>query len=275
MKKFHIITNSTKDPDGVHTSEIKEKLIKLGAESVTVGETYNPEENADIILVLGGDGTLLRAAGETFGMGVPLLGVNLGTLGYLAEAEMADIDEVLQNLFEDKVMIEERMMLCGNVRKHSDVAGQVDITPEDHCLNDVVITGCAPLSLIRYEIYVNDEFLNSYSADGLVIATPTGSTGYNMSAGGPIVEPRSNIIVITPICPHTLNTRSIVLSAADRICVKIADTQKDNVAVLFDGREPYLLAAGECVSIERSVQVTRIVKLRRESFLNTLHNKLS
>ena len=264
MKKFHIITNSTKDPAGKNTALIQAKLENLGA-VVSASDTYDESIGAEVILVLGGDGTLLRAAGDTFGMGVPLLGVNLGTLGYLAEAEMGDIDNVLKNLVEDNVVLEERMMLCGNV----------DTMPEDHCLNDIVITGCAPLALIRYDIYVNDEFLNSYAADGLVIATPTGSTGYNMSAGGPIVEPRSNIIVVTPICPHTLNTRSIVLSAEDRISVKISDSQRDKVAVLFDGREPYMLGAGEKVNIERSSKVTKIVKLRKESFLNTLHNKLN
>lgn len=266
MKKFHIITNSTKDPEGESTALIKNKLEEKGC-TVSVSDADNvlPDADVDVILVLGGDGTLLRAAGDTFGMGIPLLGVNLGTLGYLAEADMADIDEVIDNLINDRVVIEERMMLCGSVEDD----------PEDHCLNDVVITGCEPLSLIRYEIYVNQEFLNSYAADGLVISTPTGSTGYNMSAGGPIVEPGSNIIVVTPICPHTLNTRSIVLSAQDRITVRIADSQRSSVAVLFDGREPYLLEAGQKVTIERSVKVTRIVKLKKESFLNTLHSKLN
>lgn len=266
MTRFHIIANSIKDPNGAYTAEIESVLRELGATEVSTGSDI--PKDTDIILVLGGDGTMLRAAGDSFGCNIPLLGVNLGTLGYLAEAEMANIKDDLALLFEEEPAIEERMMLCGTiVDRDREIAS-------DHCLNEVSIVGNGALCIVRYELYVNGEFLNSYAADGLVISTPTGSTGYNMSAGGPIVNPKASLIVITPICPHTLNTRSIVLSAEDEIVVKLLPDQSIPVAIQFDGREPYYMNNGGEVRISKSDQVTRIVKLHKESFLRTLHKKL-
>lgn len=269
MRKFAIIANSIKDPEGIYTEQIKNQLLELGATQVTLG-TQIPDDT-DAILVLGGDGTMLRAAGDTFGTNIPLLGVNLGTVGYLAEVDMADLKESFSRLINDETTIDDRMMLVGRVDYLQDGAS---VLAEDHCLNDIVITGCGALCLIRYELYVNGEFLNTYAADGLVISTPTGSTGYNMSAGGPIVEPRASLILVTPICPHTLNSRSIVLSAEDKITVRLCEGQDVSIAVQFDGREPYLVKAGDTINIYKSEQSTKIVKIRKESFLNTLHEKL-
>ena len=266
MKRFHIIANSTKDPNGVYTSRINVALKNVGAENVTIGPSV--PNDTDAIIVLGGDGTMLRAAGNIFGRNIPLLGVNIGNLGYLTECDMdSDIEPCMRKLIEGDYTVENRMMMCGKIYK----AKRASV--EDHSLNDITITGCGPLCLIRYELYVNNEFLNNYSADGLVISTPTGSTGYNMSAGGPIAQPRANLIIVTPICPHTLNTRSIVLSPDDRVEVRISAGQAA-VAAQFDGRDPYMLDPGDSIQIFRSTEVTRIIKLRKESFLNTLHEKL-
>lgn len=261
MRRFNIIANITKDPDGIYTEQIKNQIIMQG------GEITEERESADAIIVLGGDGTLLRAAGDTIASKKPLLGVNIGTLGYLAEADMSQIESAIEALINDTYSIDERMMLFGygdNAEGHY----------EDHSLNDVSITGCGALSIIRYELFVNGELLNNYAADGLIISTPTGSTGYNMSAGGPIVDPTAKLLVVTPICPHTLNTRSIVLSADADISVKICDSQRTPVAIQFDGREPHIIGPGDIAHIRKSEQITRIIKLHRESFLNTLHDKL-
>lgn len=266
MKYFHIVANNIKDPNGVYTAQITAALKNAGATNVTYGGA--PPKGTEAIVVLGGDGTMLRAAGDNFGRNIPLIGVNLGNLGYLTESDLKTIDVDMKKLVDGDFSVENRMMLCGRVYKEDSRA------VEDHCLNDISITGCGALCLIRYKLFVNNEFLNSYSADGLVISTPTGSTGYNMSAGGPIAQPRANLIIVTPICPHTLNTRSIVLSADDRIEVKISEGQTVPVAVQFDGRDPYMLKSGDSIQILRSTEVTRIIKLRRESFLNTLHEKL-
>lgn len=260
MKKFHIIANSYKDPNGEYTAVVEKKIRELNAEVTSF-------EEAEAIIVLGGDGTLLQVAGENIGLETPLLGVNIGTLGYLAETDMSEIDVAITRLIEDDYTIDERMMLYGRVESED---GEVC----DHALNDVAITGCGALCIVRYDLYVNGELLNSYSADGLVISTPTGSTGYNMSAGGPIVDPKANMLVVTPICPHTLNTRSIVLSPEAEIRVQISDSQRTPVAVQFDGRSPYMVGPGKSAYVIRSSEITRTIKLHKESFLNTLHAKL-
>lgn len=261
MRKFIINANSIKDPDGKYTHIVKDAITLAG------GAVVDDVSLAEAVIVLGGDGTLLKAAGDYMDFDLPLLGVNLGTLGYLAETDIDNLSESIEQLLNDNFVIEERMMLYGSIE-------DCDGLHEEHALNDVVITGCGPLTLVRYEIWVNGELLNNYAADGLVISTPTGSTGYNMSAGGPIVEPKANLLLVTPICPHTLNTRSIVLSAEDEITVKILDLTRGDVAVAFDGRESYKLKTGMLVRVHKSEQVTKIVKLHKESFLKTLHNKL-
>lgn len=266
MKRFHITVNNTKDPEGIYTQRIRELLLKHGASGVSVGGDI--PEDAECLIVLGGDGTMLRASGEVLGMNIPMLGVNLGNLGYLTESRFDTIEPDIIRLIEDDFVVEERMMLWGVVSS----GGREE---EDHCLNDISITGYGALSLIRYDISVNGEFLSSYSADGLVISTPTGSTGYNLSAGGPIVEPGASTIVLTPICPHTLNTRSIVLRPEDVITVSIPDTCRSNVAIQFDGRSPFMTGIGDHVTVRRSEKVTRLIKLGKDNFLTTLHAKLS
>lgn len=264
MRRFMIIANSIKDPDGKYTEEISNRITAQG------GEVTERIEDAEAILVLGGDGTLLKVAGDNLKNNIPLLGINLGTLGYLAEADMNDIDNAINMLLTDSYSIEERMMLYGFVPSEDNKG----VEYSDHALNDIAVTGCGPLAIVKYDLYVNGELLNRYDADGIIIATPTGSTGYNMSAGGPIVDPKAALIVVTPICAHTLNTRSIVLSADAQIEIRINAEQRTPVAAVFDGRQPHTLTPSMSVHIKRSDEVTRIIKLRRESFLNTLHAKL-
>lgn len=266
MKRFHIIANETKDPDGSYRRSISGLLTENGAQRVSDGEDI--PEDTECLIVLGGDGTILRASGDCIDRDIPMLGVNLGNLGYLTESRFETIEPDIVRLIEDDFVVEERMMLWGVVTCN----GRDE---EDHCLNDISITGFGALSLIRYDISVNGEFLSGYSADGLVISTPTGSTGYNLSAGGPIVEPGARTIVLTPICPHTLNTRSIVLRPEDVITVSIPDTCRSKVAIQFDGREPMMIGIGDYVTVRRSEKVTKLIKLGKDSFLTTLHAKLN
>jgi len=147
---------------------------------------------------------------------------------------------------------------------------------EDTALNDVVVTRDGCLRTIRFHVYVNEVLLHKYSADGFIVSTPTGSTGYNLSAGGPIVQPTASIILLTPICPHDLNSSSIVLSPSDRIMIQIVGDEERQVpaAVTFDGVELTPLKPGEEVTIRKSSQVTKIIKLSKESFMHTMRNKM-
>lgn len=274
MKKFYLITNEAKDPAGTFTNKITAFIEKHGGEAVCVKNERQAlvekgETGVDCALVLGGDGTLLRAAGNMMDSDIPLLGINLGTLGYLAEVESACAEEAVEKLLKDEFVREERMMLSGRV-----TTGE----KERYALNDIVISRCGSLQILNVRIYVNGQFLNDYCADGVIVATPTGSTGYNLSAGGPIVEPSARLLLLTPICPHTLNTRSIVFSPEDEITVEIPrgkDGHEQVVEANFDGSNTITLKTGNRILIRRSGRTTGIVRLQTESFLSVLHKKMS
>ncbi len=282
MKTFLIITNRTKDPELKLTSHIKQYLTKKGATVKTIirkagnsgDDIVNSDlqEEIDCILVLGGDGTLLKAARDTAGKNIPILGVNLGTLGFLAEVECNHIEDALERVMNGEFQTQERMMLCGKILHGED---EKNISP---ALNDITITRCGSLQILRFGIYVNQQFLCKFSADGMIVATPTGSTGYNMSAGGPIVEPGADLIVLTPICAHTLNARSIVLRAEDEIAIEIEqgrDGTSLTVEANSDGNEKITMVTGDKIIINKSINTTTILKLNQVSFLETLHKKMS
>lgn len=226
----------------------------------------------ECIIVLGGDGTLLQAARDVVSRQVPLLGINLGTLGYLAEIDRESIEPALAHLLADEYTVEKRMMLYGQVYHNG------EIVAEDIALNDIVIGRDGPLSVIRFRNYVNGEFLNAYTADGIIISTATGSTGYSLSAGGPIVSPQTNMLMMTPIAPHTLNTRSIIFPAEDEISVEIAEGAqkgKGKAAACFDGDTNISMRVGDRIVIRRSVQDTQIIKISNISFLEVLRTKMN
>lgn len=276
MKHFYLITNEVKDPQGVFTDRIVAYIEKHGGKAVCVKNERQAfsgyqKGGADCALVLGGDGTVLRAAGNIPDGGLPLLGINLGTLGYLAEVESACLEEALDRLLADEYVREERMMLSGTV-----YAG--DREEEQYALNDVVISRCGSLQIVNARILVNGRFLHDYCADGVIVATPTGSTGYNLSAGGPIVEPSANLLLLTPICPHTLNTRSIVFAPEDEISVEIPvgkDGGEQVVEANFDGSHKIAMRTGDRLVIRRADRTTGILRLNTESFLTVLHKKMS
>jgi NAD+ kinase len=223
-------------------------------------------------MVLGGDGKLLQTARDTVKLGIPLLGINLGTLGFLAEVEKSGITEALQKLIRDDYSVEERMLLEGAVLRDDKEIWKA------HALNDVVVNRSGRLMVLLYDVYVNGQFLNRYQADGMILSTPTGSTGYNLSAGGPIVEPGAKMIVMTPICPHTLNTRSIVLSASDTVEIEIGAGRNDagqQAEINFDGGLTKQLETGDHIIMRKSDQVVRLIHLSNVSFLEMLHKKMS
>lgn len=287
MKRFYLITNEVKDPRGLYTRRITAYLEARGADVICVENTADAIRQAgrkpDCVLVLGGDGTLLRAARNMMDSELSLLGINLGTLGYLAEVEIGSIETALDKLLADAFTREERMMLEGRVQLQAGDGGGsggavMAKTEENYALNDIVISRCGSLQILTFHIYVNGQFLNSYSADGMIVATPTGSTGYNLSAGGPIVEPAASLLLLTPVCPHTLNTRSIVLASEDEIRIEISqgkDGRMQTVEANFDGSHKIMMRTGDSIVIRRASKTTGILKLNTESFLTVLHKKMS
>lgn len=285
MNHFFVITNKPKDEKLEITNHIVDFLKTNGktcaykcledAEGELAKDNCNPlhiDEKTECIIVVGGDGTLLQAARQTLYLDIPLIGINYGTLGFLAEVEKSNLDEALEALMNRDLDIENRMMLLGKVSK-----GGEEVL-RDHALNDIVLTRTGSLQILDFDIYVNGQYLNHYSADGIIVSTPTGSTGYNMSAGGPIVEPKAELLLITPICPHTLNTRSIILSADDVIEVRIPSGkygQTQEVEVNFDGNKKEVLKTDESIFITRSKKTARFVRINQVSFLEVLHQKMS
>ena len=224
------------------------------------------------MIVLGGDGTVLQAARETKKLHIPIIGVNLGTLGYMTEIEPANLKESLDRLIAGDYEQESRMMLNGKAYLSD---GR---TEEGWALNDIVITRSGSLQIIQFNIYVNGQFLNDYKADGMIITTPTGSTGYNLSAGGPLVEPRAKLIVLTPICPHSLNQRSIILSPEDVIEIEIPQGREGRIQTVeasFDGTHVIPLETGDRIRIVQSEKITEFIQLNQVSFLEVLHKKMS
>ena len=217
MKHFLIITNAFKDKNLKLTNEIKKYIEAKGGTcscyinrgddaAYAAPDEENIPEGTECALVLGGDGSLIRAASKLRTLDIALIGVNLGTLGYLCELEETNLFPAIDELMEDHYVTENRMMLCGHALKQGR-----RMTGSHVALNDVVIHRAGALSIVRLIVSVNGEYLNTFRADGIIISTPTGSTGYNMSAGGPIVDPKAQMILITPINDHNLNSRSIVM----------------------------------------------------------------
>lgn len=283
MNNFCIITNIDKDCEYKTTKLIQEYLISKGkrclisTERNTVGTNDEDidvswiKDDTDCVIVLGGDGTIIRAATDLYSKEIPLLGINLGTLGFLAEIEKQDIIPALDSLLEEDIEIQKRMMLYGKISRNNQT------TYEDYALNDIVISRSGFSRIICVSVYVNDILVDTYHGDGVIIATPTGSTGYNLSAGGPVAAPSSNVLMITPICPHTMSQRSILVSSDDEITVlidKSKKTQKEEAIATFDGRMAMELKAGDEIRIKRAEKVTKLIKINQKSFYEILRSKL-
>ena len=273
MERFYIVTNDGKDKDRKITRHICDILKRAGKTCLLaqkdekkniIPDTVPRELDCDI--VIGGDGSLIEVA-RLVKSEIPILGINMGTLGYLTEVEISDLDEAIGKILDGNYQIESRMMLEGSFEKaDSDIA-----------LNDIVVSRKGDLRVIHFNIYVDGAFLNSYEADGMIVSTPTGSTAYNLSAGGPIVEPTASMIVLTPICSHALNTSSIVLPAEDEIVIEIGEGRngrEEEVFVTFDGADVVELRTGDKVTITKSQHETKLMKLSKVSFLEILRRKM-
>lgn len=271
MKRFLILRNTDKDRRGTFTKRVFTYLTEKGAECFISEDGREVTVDVDSVIVLGGDGTLLRAAKKVVEQQIPLLGINLGTLGYLAEVGRKDAEKALDCLLNDQFTIEKRMMLQGTILHNNEVIAR------DIALNDVVIVRQGNLRVVNLLNHVNDAYLNSYKADGIILSTATGSTGYSLSAGGPIVSPEAEIILMTPISPHTLNTRSIVFQKSDRITVEIGQGYRAGEAeanVSFDGDAYITVGTGDKVIVERADRQTNIIKISDISFLEVLRQKM-
>jgi NAD+ kinase len=223
----------------------------------------------DLLVILGGDGTLLHVAHQASRFKIPVVGVNLGSLGFLTEVAVENRYEALEKILAGSVVIEDRLMLktrlCG---------GDSGTSDWHYALNDVVISKGNIDQLARMEAWADDEFITSYRADGLIFSTPTGSTAYNLSAGGPIIHPEMHSIMLTPICPFMLESRPVLLPGTVRLVTRVAG-RSDDIKVIVDGRATFTMANGEHLEVMAAEQPLRLVCSPHKGYFEILRNKLN
>ncbi len=273
MKYFGIIRNTDKTRAAACADQIRSYLTANDCSCHISTDGSDLPDETQCAIVLGGDGTLLRAAKVVLERQIPLIGINLGTLGYMAEVEVKNMYPAIDRLMNNDFTIERRMMIHGSVYRN-----QKEII-SDAALNDIVIGGLKQIRAYEFKSFVNNTYLATYHADGMIVATPTGSTGYSLSAGGPIVSPASEILLMTPVASHSLIARSIIFSGTDQITIEIGEgrmgTLEDVAEVNFDGGSSVKLSTGDLVKVTRSDKYTQFIKLNDISFLEVLRQKMS
>lgn len=272
MKNIGINVNSKKDQEG----KILKNIIKIindesnDCNITTYKDSFGLNDNEidklDMLITLGGDGTILSTTRALAYNQVPIFGMNIGNLGFLTSSESVQFREDIKQVLDGKYYIEDRMMLqC-----------KVNINGEDiikNCLNDVVISKGILSRIIKFDIYINDNFYTNFRADGLVVSTPTGSTAYSLSAGGPIIYPTLELISITPICPHSLDTRAIVLNKDSNICINMLN-KKEDIFLTIDGQESKELMDINKVFITVAPVKCKLIRLNDYNYFDVLRKKI-
>jgi len=277
MKTIHIVCKREKKDALEIAREIIERfggrssiVVEEGAAAqMGYGATFEMEhvgEGADLIVVLGGDGTLLSVSRHGKGSEVPIIGVNLGSLGFLTETSTEEFTVTLDKVLKGDFSISKRIMLDVRVNREGDPIFDITI------LNDAVITKDALARIIDIETYVNEEYLTTYKADGLIVSTPTGATGYSMAAGGPLIYPSLTNLIVTPICPHTLTNRPIILpeSVVIRAVLKSED---EKVILTLDGQVGFPLEYADEVTVKKSTHPVHLVKSTSRGYFEILRTK--
>ena len=248
---------SSKDESGLFTDVI------------TIAEAEDEYRNADLVVVFGGDGTIIKAAREFSPYGAPVLGVNTGTLGYLAELS-PDECGIIGKIIAGDFRIEERMMLDVHIE-----SGDKVTSPDLPAINEVVISNGPISRLIKYDLLCDGIQIQSARADGVIIATPTGSTAYSMSAGGPVADPSLDCIITTPICPFALNQRPVIYGADTVLEISSVACRENDVFLTLDGSDVFSISPEDRIIIKRSDIRAKLVRIKHRSFLEVLHEKMS
>ncbi len=279
IKKIGIVANVKKERASAYTLSLCEWLRKRGLEVFLekgIAEKVRDEhwkerkalaDNVDLLVVFGGDGTILRTARFTLGSSTPIVGINLGGFGYLTEVNLSEMFSALEIILGGNFETDKRMML--------DVAmsGQEEEGIIHTVLNDVVLNRAHLSRIVELETYVDGRYLITYKADGLIVSTPTGSTAYSLSAGGPIVFPQQDAIILNPICPHTLTNRSVILPATAHVQV-ILRTNEEGAILTLDGQRSFPLKSGDYLKITKSPHVTTLVSSPHRDYMEILRTKL-
>ena len=275
MKSVYVLMHDQKPNIEEIASVIADKLHKAGIRAAAEPWLYKRMKNSgtqifdadtpegcEAILSVGGDGTLLRANTLSMQLDLPLLGVNVGRVGFLAELEMDQLEKAFEKLANDDYSLQERMML------KIALDGR-----RSYALNDVVVSRGGYARLIGMDAFVDKDLVGHFIADGLIVSTPTGSTGYSLSAGGPIICPEVECMLLTPVCAHSLQHRPVITSAAQTVSIRLVDASQAMVSV--DGQENFTLMAGQTLTVTRASRPARFIRLEPRSFFSTIRIKLS
>ncbi len=277
MKSIGLFSNPTQPGMGVAVDQLAQRIHQRGIEVLiadNLRQICTSDSNwfcpvdqlptsADIIVAMGGDGTLLRAADVVYPHRTPILGVNLGRLGFLSGAEPRELDDGLDRLLCGDYTVEERIALHAQTR-----------TQKAFALNEVVIERSVKARLVQVVMLVEDRPVSSFYGNGLILATPTGSTGYSLSSGGPIVHPNLSVLVATPICPHSLSLRPMVMPGEQSVTVKVIAEQSDEIMLSTDGRTVCSLSVEEPVTVQRAPKPVRFINMQGLTFYDLLQRKL-
>ncbi len=280
--KYCLVTNATKDKELKVTKHIAERIGNAGHECVVIDDIDFQGDSAEVLrglepvdhsckccIVLGGDGTLIRTSRVVSAKSVPVVGINLGMLGFLSVVERSDVDGALDNILSGNYRVEDRLMIKAELPGQNAFKGLLAI-------NDIVVTRSGRSRLISVSVKLNGVRATSFLGDGVIISTPTGSTGYSLSAGGPIVTPAANLMIITPICPHSFNSRSIVIGGDDRISLSINGkdgTQRENAVITVDGQDVLEMDSDDELVISRFEKTAKLVRFNNTSFFEVLDRK--
>lgn len=283
--KIAILPNLSKKDADIYAQKLIKKVLSLGSKPMMLekqGKYFNDNNikiykemdelisDCDTVITIGGDGTIIHKAKYAAKFSKPILGLNLGRVGFVAELEKTEIDKI-ENLVEGKYEIENRAMLYVNVTNKID---SFDIK-EFYALNDVVISKSAYSGVVDLNVFLNGNKMNRYIADGIILSTPTGSTAYSLSAGGPIIEPKLDCILLTPICQHSMLSRSVIFNRESKIDINTRLRRKDEVFLSVDGRDTTLINDNNTVSISLSDTKVKLIKLKKYNFYEVLDQKFS
>ena len=266
IKRIGLIGNHDKATCANIVRQAARLIRRAGRQPVAGEDAAKLARETDLIMVFGGDGTMLRAARETAGLGTPLLGVNIGGLGFLTAVSSDLLAAALKHVWQGELKYETRALL--------EVSGEFQgQTIRANALNDVVVSRGAVSRLIALDVSVDGEIITRYRGDGLIVSSPTGSTAYSLAAGGAIVLPTAEVMTLTPICPHALSNRSIIMPLSSTICIKAANPSPATI-LSADGQVVANLDAGDVVTIRRSRRAVHLARLADSSFLEAMRRKL-
>ena len=279
MKKVWIAVNPTKDKDCKILNLVRDKLNKyFKLEEIVVFNSYetkhtNFKTKLDLIIVLGGDGTLLNVArGISQKFKVPILGINIGNLGFLTGTDIAYVDEAFQKIKDGRYKVESRMMLkCENCDSYGNI--KKDTNFYENAFNDIVVARGTLSRIVNFSLYVDKKFYTSFKGDGLIITTPTGSTAYSFSAGGPIIYPNLDVITLTPICPHTNGMSTIVIGGNSEIEI-IPENGDEEIYLTVDGQKATKVDEKSIIRVSKAKEEVRILLFEDYDYFKVLRSKI-